>query len=137
MTSSMNTSAIFGNKLWGYPGTEVRILCYLSITFSHVFVLGGKTKKPLRFLDENIPEVCFGNICKVIPDLNNIFKALHTKPVSTSDGEGFLAVQNGQFNLPNPDTCSCHCSGADLTRGMRATLVKLKESDGLCQNDNY
>jgi hypothetical protein len=36
-------------------------------------------QKTLRFLDENIPEVCFGNICKVIPDLNNIFKALHTQ----------------------------------------------------------
>lgn len=97
-------------------------------SLSHVFVLGVKKKKKKnpRFLDENIPEVCFGNICKVIPDLNNIFKGLlHSEALLVAlMGEATWLSRMTNSAFQTPDTCSCHCSGADLTRGYRATLVK-------------
>lgn len=136
----------FGNKFGGYPETKAHTLCCLSITFLHVFVFLGK--KALRLLDGNISKVYFGNMYKVIPDLNNVDIQSIAHPAEQLvplTREGYLAVQNDEFNsvqglslsLPSSDTCSCHCPGDDLTCGYWITLIKLKETEGLCQNDNY
>ena len=78
MTFSVNTSAFLEINLGVILGLRYTF-CAILQSLSDMCLFWEEKQKTLRFLDENIPEVCFGNICKVIPDLNNIFKALHTQ----------------------------------------------------------